>query len=43
MDNAFAIIIDSQAFTGLAEEVYVGIKQKTINLLKEAEIKFKVI
>lgn len=41
-ENAFAILLSSTSFHGTAENVYHGIPQKTIDLLKEAEIDFKL-
>lgn len=43
-NNAFAILLNSgQGFNSTDKEVYHGINKKTIALLKEAEIKFKVL
>lgn len=42
--NSFAILMDSgQGFTSAEKETYYGITKKTIDLLKEAKIKFKIL
>ena len=40
--NAFGILMNSQRFSGTSKNLYHGITVKTINLLKEAEIDFKI-
>lgn len=41
---AFAILMHSeQGFGGTEKEIYSGISKETIDLLNEAEIKFKIL
>ncbi len=43
-NNGFGILIHCKdEFSSSAKEIYHGISKKTIELLKEAEIKFKII
>ncbi len=41
-ENAFGILLHTR-FTGTAEDEFHGIKKKYIDLLTEAEIKFKIL
>lgn len=41
--KGFYILMLTQQTTSIKENVFHGIKKKTLELLKEAEIKFKVI
>jgi len=42
-DDAFYILMNTQHLVGDKDEIFHGIKQKTLDLLDEAEIKYKII
>ena len=42
-ENGFYILMNSQRFSSTSLNEYHGIKQSTLKLLDEAEIKFKIL
>ena len=42
-DNAFGILMNTQAILAIKDEGYTGIKKSTLDLLDEAEIKYKIL